>query len=459
MRYLNIKHFLGNAPVLLLAAVLIAAGCTPAPHSPPSENGESLSQAPADTEPGALSIAGVVPLSGEPVRDRIVLFFDAPVAMASEEAGAQPFIIDPPVAGQFRVDDNFASFEAHERFEKDVLYTVELSPDLVSTTGSRIPEESRTHCFASYLFEPRRMWEIEEQPDRVVLGMLFPAPVDLTVLRDHLIVEDLDGQPIECGLEESEEGAVRLIFEDGLPAPVRIRVLEGLSDASGTMALHEDRLFAYPQEPFFQVADVQWGEFKETAREIVLRFSKTVPAGVLRDGLSIVREDTEHQVPFEVISEGEALEHSVENRGFAEAAIVRMMDYHWPGNVRELRNLVENAILLSGDAPISAEDLEPYFEDHELMGRALPVLRERTADEMMPQNIERALILIFKELEAIRDRLDRLSEHFEQPKTQDLERRRITAALERYDGDKRKAAEELGVSIRTLYRWLKKYRL
>ncbi|HHS50033.1 MAG TPA: sigma-54-dependent Fis family transcriptional regulator, partial [candidate division Zixibacteria bacterium] len=154
-----------------------------------------------------------------------------------------------------------------------------------------------------------------------------------------------------------------------------------------------------------------------------------------------------------------SLEHSVENRGFAEAAIVRMMDYHWPGNVRELRNLVENAILLSGDAPISAEDLEPYFEDHELMGRALPVLRERTADEMMPQNIERALILIFKELEAIRDRLDRLSEHFEQPKTQDLERRRITAALERYDGDKRKAAEELGVSIRTLYRWLKKYRL
>ncbi len=153
-----------------------------------------------------------------------------------------------------------------------------------------------------------------------------------------------------------------------------------------------------------------------------------------------------------------AEKRGIRDRGFSEAAIAKMMDYHWPGNVRELRNLIENAILLSSEASISTSDLEPYFEEHEMIGRTLPAIPDR-AESL---GLEKALAMIYSEIIDIRLQIEALRSELNNSSQIDLneaERKRIFEAIERNANNKPRAAEELGISLRTLYRRLKKYGL
>ena len=97
---------------------------------------------------------------------------------------------------------------------------------------------------------------------------------------------------------------------------------------------------------------------------------------------------------------------------FNDAALTALDQHVWPGNVRELANVVEHATILCDAGPITAEDLPSHFNRRQLTGAAKsrgPVtLREL-------------------EMEAIHD------------------------SLERHDGAKPKVAEELGISLKTLY--------
>jgi two-component system response regulator AtoC len=90
----------------------------------------------------------------------------------------------------------------------------------------------------------------------------------------------------------------------------------------------------------------------------------------------------------------------------------------WPGNVRELKNVVHRAFILAGD------EIGPSCLAPELSGQAL-VAGGRAVDTF-----------------------GTLAE---------AERRLILAALEHFGGDKRKAADALGVSLRTLYNRLHQY--
>src|SRR5262249_12651245 len=44
-------------------------------------------------------------------------------------------------------------------------------------------------------------------------------------------------------------------------------------------------------------------------------------------------------------------------KGFTQAALQKMEEYHWPGNVRELRNVVERAVALSIGPVLDAGDI------------------------------------------------------------------------------------------------------
>jgi DNA-binding NtrC family response regulator len=98
--------------------------------------------------------------------------------------------------------------------------------------------------------------------------------------------------------------------------------------------------------------------------------------------------------------------------------------YPWPGNVRELRNVVHAAFLLAG--PTIDVDALP---DQVLSGRA-PV--SRWGDDS-----------------AIRVAVG--------TPLADVERRLIVATLRQCDGHKRKAAELLGISLKTLYNRVHEY--
>ncbi|MEX2316447.1 MAG: sigma-54 dependent transcriptional regulator [Pirellulales bacterium] len=97
----------------------------------------------------------------------------------------------------------------------------------------------------------------------------------------------------------------------------------------------------------------------------------------------------------------------------AEDAIATLKSHVWPGNVRELANVIEHATILCEDGPITADHLPTQFNRRQLTGAAA----------MRPGPIS----------------------------LRDLEMQAIYQALDRHDGNKPRAADELGISLKTLY--------
>jgi DNA-binding NtrC family response regulator len=125
-----------------------------------------------------------------------------------------------------------------------------------------------------------------------------------------------------------------------------------------------------------------------------------------------------------------------ERRGFTgfEVQTLNVLIAHdWPGNVRELRNAVHRAYVLSDPPLIQAEAAEAILDPSH------PVVRQPAADaneESWPTVPVR-----------VGERLDA------------VERKLLIATLQAVNGDRRTAAELLGISLKTVYNRLKEYGL
>ena len=106
---------------------------------------------------------------------------------------------------------------------------------------------------------------------------------------------------------------------------------------------------------------------------------------------------------------------------FTPAALRMLGEHSWPGNVRELANVIEHAAILSEAGPIDVADLPNKFESR------------RGAVGKVPANAA---------LKAVGNAPQTLRE---------IEMQVIYQTLERLGGNKPKAAEELGISLKTLY--------
>jgi transcriptional regulator with PAS, ATPase and Fis domain len=184
-------------------------------------------------------------------------------------------------------------------------------------------------------------------------------------------------------------------------------------------------------------------------------------------------------------------------------AIHLLEHYRWPGNIRQLQGFTQSltAQLSTKVTPtlqrieLSAADLEPFIPREE--GEPIPMLYEGpqpssafNADER--QAIFKAIFDLKQEVDALKARIDRrelppppprpmeepqeaewqgedafpqgkpifhVETPVQEPPAHTLSIRKseeelIRAALEKHDGNRKKAAEELGMSERTLYRKL-----
>ena len=176
-------------------------------------------------------------------------------------------------------------------------------------------------------------------------------------------------------------------------------------------------------------------------------------------------------------------------RGITPEAMQRLVNAPWPGNVRQLRNLIESMVVLAHGAEIRASDIPT--EILEGPGTLLPVRvlqREQPAVGHELEFILRSLVELKIQVEELRRRLDdqpqrvqviELGDHAtvtdvlpesdsdgERPvlyrsgmTMAEVEKAAIEAALQEYRGNRRRAAEVLGIGERTLYRKIKAYRL
>jgi two-component system, NtrC family, response regulator AtoC len=117
---------------------------------------------------------------------------------------------------------------------------------------------------------------------------------------------------------------------------------------------------------------------------------------------------------------GQLNERQGTSKVWTEDSLDRLRTHSWPGNVRELKNVVHRAFIMA---------------DHEITPRCLP--REVGGDSGSIRSLN------FQVGSSI----------------EDVERRLIMATLDAYAGNKRKTADILGVSLKTLYNRLNTYRV
>ena len=72
--------------------------------------------------------------------------------------------------------------------------------------------------------------------------------------------------------------------------------------------------------------------------------------------------------------------------------IEELLSYDWPGNVREFANVIERALILDPDGPITFENLDPY-EGREHPRRQTLSFTPLPLDEMIAEHIRKTLIL------------------------------------------------------------------
>lgn len=190
-------------------------------------------------------------------------------------------------------------------------------------------------------------------------------------------------------------------------------------------------------------------------------------------------------------------------------AIDLLINYRWPGNIRQLKNLAETVTALESEkltptspkCVIDAATLSRYMPKEEL--NLLPVAAKEERNDSMPdsdrQMIIKAILDLKQEVDDLKAKVGsgHVSAHVlahapvreeepewqgqgtpvpsgtigkvvdikaeEQP-SQDLSLNRskvdiIVKALEKHHGNRKLAAEEVGISERTLYRWIEKYHL
>ncbi|MCR5512311.1 MAG: sigma-54 dependent transcriptional regulator [Prevotella sp.] len=183
-----------------------------------------------------------------------------------------------------------------------------------------------------------------------------------------------------------------------------------------------------------------------------------------------------------------------------------LMHYKWPGNVRQLKNITEQISILSTERQITAEILSRFipqdqettqlatihsesehsFEnEREILYKILFELRSNVNDmrrEMSTLKKQMEDVQVSKPAQAAQFQStqlapihpihpisapsleDAVAEEYVEPEMEslnlsDLSRQMLEKALERNGGNRKKAALELGISDRTLYRRLKQYGL
>ena len=175
-----------------------------------------------------------------------------------------------------------------------------------------------------------------------------------------------------------------------------------------------------------------------------------------------------------------------------EEAISLLESYNWPGNIRQLKNLSEQISAIEQNRSVNLETLKKYipkqnstpvlfkgekrdneFSEREILYKVLfdmkndlndlkKVTRELMKDQSpisnMPSILEEDIQLDLPQKNII----SKKPVIEEQPKIMTLheqEMNMIRESLKRHQGRRKDAADELGISERTLYRKIKEYQL
>ena len=190
-----------------------------------------------------------------------------------------------------------------------------------------------------------------------------------------------------------------------------------------------------------------------------------------------------------------AEKYKMEKVVLTDGARDMIMKYKWPGNIRQLKNVTEQISILSPQRDITPEVLSEYIPQDIETTQLVSMSHKSDSDHSFEGEREILYKILFElrghvneltqELNELKKKLntstantpavaptqnylprvaeDAVAEEYVEPTNslnlETIEKQMLIKALERNNGNRKKAAEELGYSDRTLYRRLKQYGL
>ena len=218
-------------------------------------------------------------------------------------------------------------------------------------------------------------------------------------------------------LERADGGTLFLDEVDRAPAAVQVRLLRFLQEraferAGGSRVRRADVRVIAASDHELSVA-VGAGRFRDDLYDQLAVTRVHLPP--LRDRL----ED----LPFlvEALVRGANREHGRRVSGVTRGVLDALESHDWPGNVGELKNVIDGMVATArGRRPLGPESLPDALRGARAAHEQLEITVGMTAEA--------------------------------------AERRLVEATLEHTRGDKRRAAEMLGMGLKTLYRRLERWR-
>ncbi len=240
-----------------------------------------------------------------------------------------------------------------------------------------------------------------------------------SLLESELFGHESEALPSSPGrregrLQQASGGTLFLDEISAIPQPLQVRLLRFLQDHSyermgGSETLHVDvRIIAASNRNLRE--QVATGHFREDLFYRLNVVSIDLPP--LRERQSDILALAVHFLRKYAGDDGKKLE------GFSEDAMVRLAAYQWPGNVRELENAIAHAVVLANGSHVTGAELPPNIgpSTSGTMGIRIPG-----------------------------------------SKMEDIEKHAILTTLESTRGSTTKAAEILGMSVRTIQYRLQQY--
>lgn len=219
--------------------------------------------------------------------------------------------------------------------------------------------------------------------------------------------------------QEADRGTLLLDEIGELPSTLQVKLLRVLQEGEirrvGDSRSHKVDVRVIAATARDLEANVKEGRFRE---DLYYRLN------VVRIHVPPLRDRPEDLEALVAVLLRRAIERSGREVRLTADALSAIRRHHWPGNVRELENALERAVVLSAEGQIPAEAF-----DWGGLSSAHGRISDSHTDGEAPLMLERAVRL--------------------------AERNAIERALARCSGNRREAAEILGISVRTLFYKLK----
>ncbi len=285
---------------------------------------------------------------------------------------------------------------------------------------------------------------------------------------------------------EADKGTIFLDEVGELPMSMQVKLLRVLESGEflpvgSSKPLHCDvRIVAATNVNLLKA--IEDGKFREDLYYRLNQISINIPP--LRE-----RQDDIYML-FMRFSVDQAEKYHMPHISLTEDAREYLKRYHWKGNVRQLKNVAEQISIIETSRTIDANTLQKYIP----LESSLPVLFNVDNENIIGNDALQMVLQSKRDIESIKLELNQLKEivrtlitnssntflidnpHHSQAHNEDdiidielnnepnlnigdLKKQAIIDALKKHNGKRSKAAEELGISDRTLYRKIIEYGL